>query len=328
MPATAAARLMPPAAWACFCGCLLSAAAAQPLPGEIALLVDQLGAPQFARREAASRSLVQAGRPAVDALAEVIRTGDLEVASRGVEVIGQMLASQDEELVAAAEACLAGIAAHGDSAASRLAAAALEFHMLGKATAARERLEFLGAVFRERPAVESRGLEVEVNAAWRGTPADFRQLARLRGLAGVSVFGVPVDDATLALLAELRDVTRIELFGTGAGREAAELLAKKLPAARIDVRKGGKLGVSSLPLGGTCEIRTVEPGSAADQAGLRSGDVVLTIDDEPVKSFEGLTERLADCAPGELVMLTIARRGGKADGEPERLKCEVRLDAW
>ena len=119
MPATAAARLMPPAAWACFCGCLLSAAAAQPLPGEIALLVDQLGAPQFARREAASRSLVQAGRPAVDALAEVIRTGDLEVASRGVEVIGQMLASQDEELVAAAEACLAGIAAHGDSAASR-----------------------------------------------------------------------------------------------------------------------------------------------------------------------------------------------------------------
>ena len=167
-----------------------------------------------------------------------------------------------------------------------------------------------------------------MNAAWRGTPADFRQLARLRGLAGVSVFGVPVDDATLALLAELRGVTRIELFGTGAGREAADLLAKKLPAARIDVRKGGKLGVSSLPLGGTCEIRTVEPGSAADQAGLRSGDVVLTIDDEPVKSFEGLTERLADCAPGELVMLTIARRGGKADGEPERLKCEVRLDAW
>lgn len=327
MPATAAARLMPPAAWMCLCGCLLPAARAQ-TPGEIAALVDQLGAPQFARREAASRSLVNAGRPAVDALAKAIPAGDLEVASRGVEIVGELLASDDEELVAAAEACLAGVVAHDGSAASRLAAAALEFHALGMATAARERLEALGAVFRERPAVEGRGLEIEVNAAWRGTPTDFRQLARLRGLAGVGVYGVPVDDATLAVLAELPDVTRIELFGTGAGREAAGLLAEKLPAARIDVRKGGKLGVSSLARVGPCEIRTVEPGSAADQAGLRSGDVVLTIDDEPVENFDNLTERLADCAPGEVVTLGIARRGGTADGEPERLKCEVRLDAW
>jgi S1-C subfamily serine protease len=86
--------------------------------------------------------------------------------------------------------------------------------------------------------------------------------------------------------------------------------------------------VSSTAFGGPCEIRTVEPGSAADQAGLRSGDVVLSIDGTGVASFDELTVRLGECAPGEVVRLAVARHGGTADGEPERIECQVRLDAW
>jgi S1-C subfamily serine protease len=86
--------------------------------------------------------------------------------------------------------------------------------------------------------------------------------------------------------------------------------------------------VSSTAFGGPCEIRTVEPGSAADQAGLRSGDVVLSIDGTDVASFDELTARLGECAPGEVVRLAVARHGGTADGESERIECQVRLDAW
>jgi hypothetical protein len=238
-----------------------------------------------------------------------------------------MLAAGDDDLAAAARRVLERCAADESLPAARSAAAALQFHGLGVAETARERLESLGAMFRERSAIENGGLEVEFNASWRGESRDFRQLANLPGLVGVSIHGVAVEAETLGVLAGLRNLQRIDLFGTGVGQDAARMLADRLPDARIDVRRGGKLGVSSLAFGGPCEVRTVEPGSAADQAGLRSGDVVLSINGEPVTSFDALTTRLGDCAPGEVVRLAIARGDGDA-GEPERLECEVRLDAW
>lgn len=307
---------------------LAGVAVGQPNEGELAATAAQLGAAQFARREAASRDLVEWGLASLPALAAAVRSDDLEVASRGVEVLGRLLVATDPVVVAGAERSLESLAAEPEQPVARQAAAVLDFHRAAAAAAAREALEGLGAIVRERSAVDRPGIEVEIDTRWRGTAADFRHLAFLRGLDAVSIRGVAIDDSVLELLGGLRAVSRLELFGTGAGREAAALLAAKLPDARIDVRKGGKLGVSSAALGGPCEIRIVEPGSAADEAGLRSGDVVLAIDGAEITGFEELTSRLADRGPGEEVRLTIARRGGTADGEPERLECAVRLDAW
>ena len=302
-----------------------AAAGADP---DVQAWVGQLGAKEFARREAAARSLVAAGATATEAVEGAIRGGDLEVATRGLEVLQQMLDAADDASGTAAEQSLARLAAGGDESVRRLATAALEFHRLGRSATARERLAALGAAFRERPAVEGRGLEVEFGPGWRGGPSDIHLVADLQGLAAVSLHGVSVDDDSLAVLGGLRGVQRIDLFGTGVGPAEARLLAERLPDTRIDVRRGGRLGVSSTAFGGRCEIRTVEPGSAADQAGLRSGDVVLSIDGAEVASFDELTTRLGDSAPGDVVRLIVARRGGTADDEPERIECQVRLDAW
>jgi hypothetical protein len=295
-------------------------------PTEINGWVTDLGSPQFARREAASKALLEAGRPALAPLANAIQKGDFEVASRGIEIIRDMLASEDVELAAEAERILEQ-AAEGECRASRLAAAALEFHQAGTAAAARERLEKLGAVFRERPFVEQAGVEVEFGAAWKGTKEDLRQLARIRGLAGVGFHGVKLDATAVAVIGRLRRLEQMELFGTGLSDQAIADLARKLPDARIDVRKGGKLGVGALAFGGPCEIRTIEPGSAADQAGIRAGDVIVAVDGKPVEDFEGLTSRVAGRGPGERVRVTV-ERGGAADGDVERLDIDVRLDTW
>jgi hypothetical protein len=295
-------------------------------PPDVRLWVSDLGSPQFARREAASKALLEAGRPALGALATAIKNGDFEVATRGIEIVRDMLASDDVELSAEAERILERVAEDGGKA-SRLAAAALEFHQVGTAAAAREHLEKLGAVFRERPFVEQAGLEVEFGAPWKGTTEDLRQLVRIRGLAAVGFHGVKLDAAAVAVIGRLRRLEQIELFGTGLSDQAIAELTKKLPDAQIDVRKGGKLGVGALAFGGPCEIRTIEPGSAADQAGIRAGDVIVAVDGQRVEDFEGLTRRMAGRGPGERVRVTV-ERGGAADGDVERLDIDVRLDTW
>jgi len=303
------------------CG-LPPACGGDPTPDEIAGWIDQLGSPQFARREAASKSLLAAGRPAVEPLAAAIRTGDLEVVSRGVEILRDMLVDEP-----AAEAALEQCAESGGSAAGRLAEAALSFHQAGIAARARTRLEELGAIFHDRPAMELAGLEVEFGKGWTGAGDDLRELTRLPGLQAVLVHGIPLDGRAEAVIGRLRGLERLELFGTGLGEAAIAALAAKLPGTEIDVRRGGKLGVGARAFGGPCEIQTVQPGSAADQAGIRPGDTVLAVDGVPIENFEGLTSRVSGRGPGEVVLLSVARRKA-ADGDGERLEFEIRLDAW
>jgi len=304
----------------------LPASGDQPGDEQITAWIEHLGSPQYARREAASKSLVAAGRPAIKPLAAAIETSDLEVASRAIEILREMLA--DETLAAAAEAALEQAAEKAGSTAARLAESALDFHQLGQAAAAREALASLGAAFHERPIVEQAGLEVELGRDWKGTSDDLRQLARLPRLEAVLVHGVRLDADAVAVLGRLRGIKRLELFGTGLTEAAVDELAGRLPEASFDVRRGGKLGVGALAFGGPCEIQTVEPGSAADQAGVRPGDVVVAVDGMAVNDFDGLTGRVAGRGPGDRIRLTVARRGGDPGGDPERLDLEIRLDAW
>lgn len=300
--------------------------ASDPTAAEIAAWIEELGSPQFARRESAAGSLVAAGGPAVEPLVAAIHTGDLEVASRGIEILRDMLAA--EPSAAAAAEALDRCAETATPAVARLAEAALAFHRLGMAAAARARLEELGAVVREPPTVEVAGLEIEFGRDWMGSGDDLRELTRLARLDAVAFHGVRLDDRALAILGRLEGLERLELFGTGLADDAIAALAARLADTQIDVRRGGKLGVGALAFGGPCEIQTVQPGSAADQAGIRPGDTVLAVDGIPVDDFEGLTTRVAGRGPGEVVRLTVARQGGAADGDGERLEFDVRLDAW
>ncbi len=298
-----------------------------PTAEQIAGWIEQLGAAQFARREAATKSLLAAGRPAVEPLAAAIQVGDLEVASRGIEILRDMLAAEPP-LAAAAEAALEACAEGTRPAPARLAEAALDFHHLGQAAAARERLESLGAVFVDQPLADLEGAKVEFGRGWKGNGDDLGNLTRLPRLKSVALHGVPVDDRGLAVLGRLKGVSRIELFGTGLADDAIAALAVRLPDTDIDVRRGGKLGVGALAFGGPCEIQSVEPGSAADQAGVRPGDVVVGVDGAAVADFDGLTARVAGRIPGDTIRLAVDRRGGDPGGDAERLEFEIRLDAW
>lgn len=316
--------------------------------------IDQLGAEQFADREAASRSLAAAGPTALGPLAAAARGGDLEVASRAIEVIRGYLdppAGEEETTamsadgdarvapllpfpaaVAAAleaERLLEALAEGPPGPVPQVAATTLEYHQLGMHEAAYERLEALGAKLKQdylSMSTGRRGLEVILDTQWKGSAEDLRLLPRLRNLRQVAIHGRKVDEATLALLGRLRGLETIQLYSTGVSDEAVAVLAARFPQAEIDVRKGGKLGVGGQRMVGPCQITQVVAGSAADRAGLQIGDVVLSMDGVPVKNFEGLTDFVALHGPGDSIEMEIERAvAGKV---PQRFTAKVVLDGW
>jgi serine protease Do len=82
---------------------------------------------------------------------------------------------------------------------------------------------------------------------------------------------------------------------------------------------GGRLGlvVESVPddaleefgLSGGVVVRDVQPGSVAEDAGVRVGDVITLIDTTPIKSVEGFREAVEDLKGGRSVPLRLIRRG-------------------
>lgn len=90
----------------------------------------------------------------------------------------------------------------------------------------------------------------------------------------------------------------------------------------LDALKSGKsfdripgpvLGVqadSSKAFGDDVVVGGVAPGSPAEKAGLKRGDILLELDGAEVNSWNQLTERIAACKAGQVVELRVQRKGG------------------
>ncbi|MDH4362946.1 MAG: trypsin-like peptidase domain-containing protein [Acidimicrobiia bacterium] len=92
--------------------------------------------------------------------------------------------------------------------------------------------------------------------------------------------------------------------------DTAHRIAQKLVAG--EPIESGLLGVEGrVPADGSAgvEVTQVTPGSAAESAGIRTGDLILSLDGAPVTSFEVLAGLVLAHPPGDVVQLEIVRGG-------------------
>jgi membrane protease YdiL (CAAX protease family) len=79
-----------------------------------------------------------------------------------------------------------------------------------------------------------------------------------------------------------------------------------------------RLGVTAVGGGEGCVVTSIARGSAADRAGLKVGDVVTTIDGQPVRESLELSRIIRRKKVGDHVTVEFIR-----DGKPERVEAEL-----
>jgi serine protease Do len=66
-----------------------------------------------------------------------------------------------------------------------------------------------------------------------------------------------------------------------------------------------------LPVQSAAIVESIEPGSGADDAGVRRGDIIVQLGDKPVENTGDLLGALRDYQPGDTVEVTVVRNGEK-----------------
>ncbi len=133
------------------------------------------------------------------------------------------------------------------------------------------------------PLINMRGEVVGINS---------QIYSRSGGFMGIS-FAIPIDEA-MRVSDQLRASGRVQRGRIG-----------------VQIDQVGKEVAQSLGLNSErgALIRMVEPGSPAEQAGLRPGDIVLSFNGQPIEKMNDLPRTVANLAPGTPATLTIWRQG-------------------
>ena len=275
----------------------------------IRLPISELDHPDFVRREAASDELFAIGLGAIPAIADAAESGSPEVSVRALEILQRMYRGNDEVTFEAVETVLGHLKGSEKLAVAARAERAFDSGAETRQKRAIAQFERLGGIIHysdrgndrqplSRPTIEY----VMIGRDWTGGEEGLHLLARIEDirLSGTQLYiirGIEVSEATLL-----------------------DLIAE-LPFLVIQRRGPARLGIrgSSRDIG--CVVRGIDPGSAAELAGLKIQDEVVEIDGQPINSFDGLIEIVGEKEPGEEIPI-VFRRGS------ETREVKAKLSSW
>jgi len=267
---------------------------------DIQTLIQSLDAPEFRRRESAMQQLTALGQSVIDRVAEAGCGSSLETGMRAVAILGTLYESRDLEAVDAAGHGLDRIVAEAPQAVAQQALAMLEKNRFTvRQKRAVEAVRKMGGQvnLETERAVVLDGRAIRPPGGW------VRYLAIDREWTG--------GDEGLKHVAQLDTLMVLYLVsGHPLSSEAIAKLELELPEMEVQYRGAAFLGVATQPDALGCMITQIRAGTAAEQAGLVQGDVVLEIAGQGVRAPEDLIRIIGGYGPGETVDMTILR------GEP------------
>jgi hypothetical protein len=288
---------------------------------EVASWISALDDDRYQVREQATQHLIAAGNAALDPLLAVANSDRPEPADRSIWIMRRLGGSRENDLAVAALEHLAqlkgrpALVSKAEADLDERSIAACERHLtpLGAEIIHRvEQIDFttVGNV-----------LHVRLDPSWHGTPEDLRMIAKLPRQLYFELDGAGFDD-TVAKMFETREkLAFVKFINSKVSPGAIDSLKQQHPRAVVVLRNRAMLGVGGQTHKSGVLVTEVKPGTAAAMAGIVAGDVIATMDGQPLPDFDRLTVRVAQHQPGDKVGMEIIR------GE-KKMKISVALGSW
>ncbi len=289
-------------------------------PDEIEQWIRDLNAPEFTRREAATRNLIAAGADAAELLVKAVQTSSLESTCRITTILRAWYTSGKDELIEPAEVAFEQLVESKNRHMASRAVAVLDQYAttIRQDRAIAQIKQFGGTIevstmmgrLRIAGPDETRSFLVILGRNWRGGEEGLKYLRRVSGLTQLYL---------------LQDQTTGKIVTPGVTQDSIDELRRVLPALAVDYRGPAFLGVKTLPNIPICHIHEVPADTPADRAKLMAGDVVIGFDDKPVNSFPDLVKLIGTKQPGDVIKLEVLRGAdndemndlGRLRGQPE-----------
>jgi len=288
--------------------------------------IEELDSDQFAVREGAQASLVEAGKEALAMVTQAARHGSLESTTRAVNILITWSESEDSSLAVSALEELSSMKHR-----PRESASAAELLADVRERSALDRIVSLGGRYQANVRrfvginqfSQPLGFHILIGKDWQGGNKGLELLRSIPRTWEVSIYAAPLDDEALKPLLDLPNLQKVELFGTNFSPAAIAPLQARIP--QVDIRSGAFLGIRG-DGGMAARVSRVVSDSAAEKAGLQAGDVITHFAGEPVNDFTTLTQMIAKHEPGDTVTLTISRR--REQHAVESLRLPVTFAQW
>lgn len=292
----------------------------KPSADEIETWIRDLNAPEFERREAATRQLIASGADAAEWLVKAAPSSSLEATCRIMVILRTWYTSGKDELVEPAETAIEQLTQSKNRHMAVRSAAILDQYRLTirQDRAIAEIRKLGGQVKFLEPRLQLRGSDepefmVFLGRQWTGGDEGLKYVRRLFSINAL-------------YLTNDRKTQKITTPGVTADGLAA--LQREMPQLRVQYRGAAFLGITQDPRLTLCRVFNIEPKSPADLAQLERGDVIIRFNDQSVADFDALIDLIKDKQPGDVIKLEVIRDADENDLEAlDRLKGQPESDA-
>jgi hypothetical protein len=151
------------------------------------------------------------------------------------------------------------------------------------------------------------GRTLRLGKSWIGSDADLRALGELTQVTSLEIRDREVSATAIEHISRMSELRQLTLHKSRFDRSAVERLKKAKPDLHVLAIGDAVLGVSGDTNSDVFHVTTVLPKSGSAKAGIVPGDIIRTINGEPVTSFESLTWVLADKQVGQSVTVEFLR---------------------